>query len=183
MSATAPHPVGEVLGYQDRLPFAWLPASAVRSRADLMDEAQRVLVACAMLEETRRRSDESSPLEADVDRLHLKMDLVLEMLGNLLSAQLARPAPQPLWLSSQGVLWLEHGPCPAAGSQGLVSIHLHAALPRPLLLPAVILHAGGGETSARFDGLNEACQSELERHVFLRHRRAIAINHRSSPGR
>ena len=173
-----PPAAGETLGYQDRMPVCWRAAGADDpTRAELLDEAQRVLMACCVLEEARRRgSDDEDAVSAEIDRLHLKMNLALEMLGSLLAAQQPRPAPQPLWLSAEGVLWLQSPPVslPAEGAQGLVSIHLHRALARPLVLPAVIRHAGGGEISARFEGLSQACQSELERHVFLRHRRAIA---------
>lgn len=167
--------LGEVLGYQTRLPLSWTSASAgTAALPQLMEEAQRVLATCSMLEETRRRGENDDALESEIDRLHQKTNLVLEMLGTLLSVQQARPAPHPLWLSAEGVLWLQHDPTITAGASGLLSIHLHRALPAPLVLPAEIRHSGHGEISARFTGLSEHCQSELERHVFLRHRRAIA---------
>jgi hypothetical protein len=39
---------------------------------------------------------------------------------------------------------------------------------------ALIRHSGGGEISASFADIGPACRSDLERHVFLRHRRAVA---------
>lgn len=175
MSAIAANSVNEVLGYQDRLPLSWRPASAEDpSHQELFDDAHRVLMACATLEEARRRSDDEDTVEVEIDRLHMKMNLVLEMLGSLLAAQQQRPPALPVWLSAEGLLWLQHDDSIVAGTEGLVSIYLHRSLPRPLVLPARIQHAGGGEISARFEGLTSNCQSDLERHVFLRHRRAIA---------
>jgi hypothetical protein len=183
MSAVIQAPPGEILGYQDRLPLSWrMPAEDDPQPAELLDEAQRVLDACAMLEETRHRGDDDDPVRAELERLHHKVNLTLEMLGSLLSARQPRPPAHPIWLSAEGLLWLGSDDRIAAGDRGLISLHLHRLLPRPLLLPAVIRHSGGGEISARFDPLNASCRSELERHVFLRHRRAVAGS-RSPHGR
>jgi hypothetical protein len=165
----------EVLGYQERLPLAWrLCADDDPPAAELQEDAQRVLDACAMLEETRRRVDDDNPLQVEMDRLHHKVNLALEMMGSLLSAGQQRPSPVPLWLSAEGLLWLATDQTLSAGDRVLVSIHLHRLLPRPLVLPALIRHSGGGEISASFADIGPACRSDLERHVFLRHRRAVA---------
>jgi hypothetical protein len=183
MNLSAAHTVSETLGYQDRLPLLWRAAGADDpTRAEIMDEAQRVLMTCSMLEENRRRSEDEGAVEAEIDRLHTKMNLVLEMLGGLLAVHQPRPPPLPLWLSADGVLWLSQDDSIVSGASGFVAIHLHRSLPRPLVLPAPIEHSGGGEIKARFEDLSGACRSELERHVFLRHRRAVAGS-RSPPGR
>lgn len=167
--------VGDRVYYSDCLPLAWLPdGTDPRPNTQLMDDAQRLLSTCAMLEETRHRNEDSNGVEAEIERLQQKLNLVLEMVGALVVAQQARPAPVPVSLSSEGLLWLGDAANLNTGSSGLVCLHLHRALVQPLVLPATIVHAGGGEISARFQRLNPACQSELERHVFLRHRRAIA---------
>lgn len=183
MTATAQHSVSEVLGYQDRLPLSWRPVSPEDpSHTELFEEAHRVLAACAILEEARRRRDDEGSVEVELDRLHMKVNIVIDMLGSLIAAGLPRPPALPVWMSAEGLLWLQTDESIIAGTEGLVSVHLHRSLPRPLVLPARIQHSGGGEISARFEHLTHACQSELERHVFLRHRRAVAGS-RTPPNR
>ncbi len=176
MPSILPVPQVEGLSYQDRLPLSWMMLDAPLDTAlldSLNDDNVRVLNAEAVLQENRRaRSEESSPLEAEIDRLHLKINLLLDMVGGLASGQRPRPAPCDVRLSAFGLQWrcdrLPHG------SRALLSLHLHRATATPLRLPAVIQTLDDGSVFARFEQLDESCHSALERHVFLHHRRAVA---------
>ena len=164
------------LSYRDRIPLACLALATAPTPAELahwQDHNLRLLAALALLEERPRRGDADEPLSLEVERLHLKFDLLLEMLAVLLRQQQPLPPPRSVRIAPEGIVWQTDGR-EEAGSPVLLQLHLHPGLPSPLLWPAQLLAADAGETSARLLPRGEACAAALERHVFTRHRRSVA---------
>lgn len=167
--------------YEAALPLVWTPlgdAPGGLRREQYNDDNLRVLAAVAVLDETRGPtvSDEASAIDAEIGRLNQKLNLVIDLLGFLLAQQAATPPPARVRLSWQGAVFVG---VPALGSSGLLSLGLHRSVPQPFIWPARISHVDGEERHARFAPFGDALQTALERHVFLRHRRAIAGNRRS----
>lgn len=163
-----------MLAYATRLPLHWeaLPAPLPPAeRERLAAEAARLLNAHAALVETRKLADDAEPLALEVERLHLKLDLMMEALALLTHAR--GPQAATLTLSAESLRWQTLTP-PPEGSLGIVRLHLHPALPRPLSLPASVHAFGAGEVLLQFDLPPETGRAELERHVFLQHRREVA---------
>ncbi len=170
-------PFAEVLGYRDRLPLALTPLAAVPDEAQLahwQDHNLRVLAAAALLEERHRRLETNEPLEAEIERLHQKFDLMLELLGAVLRQQQPLPPARALRLTRDGLTWADPAPEVGEGRVVLLDIHLHPGLPAPLLWPATIVSSHLDHSSARLLPLGSACEAALERHVFTRHRRSVA---------
>lgn len=170
-------PPGEGPAYNDRLPLRWLPLAELPagSEAERLAEANtRVLTAVALLEEHHQLPDEPSQTELELHRIHNKLNLLLELVGSFLQLQALRPEPVAVCLSWRGLSWASGGDDPAAGSVGLVELHLNPALPLPLRWPARIVAGGSGEVVAEFAPVPEYCQMALERHVFKHHRRKVA---------
>lgn len=163
-----------LLSYQDCLPLAWLPQPVSEPNPQvqaLCGGNAQVLAAVLAVEEHGGRSgtpDEETPIDREVARLHRKLDLLVEMVGSLLSAQTARPSAIPLELSSRELKWLGANP-PQAG-EGVIEIHLHRSVAHPLRLAAQSL--GGGRIA--FLPMDETTAAALETHVFLHHRRSVA---------
>lgn len=176
----APVGLDGVLGYLDRIPLGWRPLPAMPTAVEQLhwhDHNLRLLTAAALLDERPRRADPDEPVTAEIERLHHKMDLVLEMLSALL--QQARPLPPVVAarITPAGIRW-QSGEAPAAGSLVLLEVHLHPGLASPLLWPARV----DGSGDALFEPIGEACALEMERYVFVRHRRSVA-DARSPAGR
>lgn len=168
--------LGEGIGYRDTLPLRWVPLDAlpVGPEAERLAETNaRLLTAVALLEEHSQLADEPTQTELELQRIHLKLNLLLELVGNFLQLQTPRPQPLALHLSWHGAAWAASGPGPAVGASGLLELHLCPFLPQPLRWPARIVAVAAGEVSAEFDAVPDFCQTALERHVFQRHRRAI----------
>lgn len=174
MSAPAPGVVSEAA-----LPLHW-QAREPSSEGAVCEEAQHLLQACMVLEEGRHRSEDGDAASAEIERLHVKMNLVLDVLAGLLAQQSPRPPALPVQLSAEQVVWVAATEPPATGECGWVSLYLHPLLPRPIRLPAVVTQVQGREVCARFESLTPGTQALLERYVFHHHRRAIA--ERRSPG-
>jgi hypothetical protein len=167
------------LAYEDLLPVAFRPLAKpldLPAIAALTDRNVRMLQVCAVLEEqgALEKKDDSSPHAADILRLEVKVNLLLDLVGQLLAAQLPRPAPALVRFNAIGALWKAAAP-PRAGQQGLLEIWLRDSLPRPLTLPANVTQvAADGHVKATFVPPGEATADLLEKLAFRRHRRQVA---------
>lgn len=173
---TAKEHTGEGIGYRDTLPLRWVPLDAFPAGPEaerLAESNARLLTAVATLEEHAQLGDEPSQTELELQRMHFKLNLLLELFGNYLQQHAPRPAAAALRLSWRGISWAAAGAAPQAGAIGMVELYLSPILPQPLRWPARIVAAAAGETAAEFEAVPEYCQAALERHVFQRHRREV----------
>lgn len=172
---------GDALGCEERLPIAFdagaAPAPGSSSRAAML------LRALAVMEDgSEVERDEADPQGAELARIEAKLDLVLALLGAVAAAR--SPA-----LPQVAMRWSRLGvrlrlPAPPAAAHGVLHVHLDPRLPQPLELPVRLVGTEpvGAEHLAwmRFEGLDAPLEAALERHVFRRHRRAVAEARRQS---
>ena len=97
----------EELAYQDVLPVAWRPLPDELDpdlAAAYTDGNIRVLQACAALEEhsTGEKPEENSPHAADLLRIELKINLLLDLVGKILASSHPRPKPLPIRFNALG---------------------------------------------------------------------------------
>ncbi len=182
-AAAASGPLEEALSFKALLVVQWTPLAELpdSSTLDLYhDENLRLLGIVSLLNEQRSSfvgSEDANTLEGEVARLHQKMNLVADLMATLISQLLPGAAPVAAQLSSLGLCWR----AAAEGDLGLLSLRLHNSVPQPFVWPARRIASHDGWQQAQFEPLGEACQAALERHVFLHHRRAIAVKRRPLP--
>jgi hypothetical protein len=166
------------LACEDMLPVAWEPLPRPRDpfAQALADDSNLLLLqACVAVEErpVRDGKEETAPLFAEMARIELKLNLVLQMLGEVVRrghpAALAR-----VRFNSLGASWWPKGAPPQAGSRGALRIQLRGALPQMLDLPGEVSGCESGEVRIRFDQVSDAIAELLGRLIFLRHRRHLA---------
>jgi hypothetical protein len=176
-------PAGEWISYHDELPLTCEPCGEldVARIEHLHDRNLRTLATVGTLEERRKRGEQAGAAELEIERLHHKVDLLLDLTATLLRLQLRLPEPVALRLSREGVCWHHAGAPPALGARVQVSIHLHPCAVNPLTWPATIIRIAGDEVCARFDELGEAQSAALEKHVFMHHRRSVAGSRQPAP--
>lgn len=168
---------GEGLSYRDRLPLRWVELATLPSGLEaerLAETNARLLTSVALLEEHLKSSDEPSATELELQRIHHKLNLLLELVGGFLNAQSPRPEPVSLRLSWRGVQWEGAAELPRVGAIGLVEIHPSRVLPQALRWPARIVASSPAGVAADFEPMADFCQAALERHVFQHHRREVA---------
>ncbi len=169
----------EKLAYEDLLPVRWRPQEQPVDDVTahhLAERNVRVLQACDALEErgALEKSDDESPHSADLMRLDFKLNLLLDLAGQLLAASQPRVAPVHIRLNAMGASWKTDAP-PALGNQGLLEVVIRDIVVQPLNLPAeVVAGAAPGEARVRFTCLGEVVADHIEKLVFRRHRRKIA---------
>jgi hypothetical protein len=170
----------EELAFQDVLPVVWrqMPNSADRDMAAGFSERNlQVLQAWDAMDEHGPvdKPDEAAPYAADIMRLDLKINLLLDMVGQLLAANRPRPTAVPVRFNALGGMWRGTAPLPEAGQQGVAEIYLHDALVQPLRLPGRVTNVTpDGQVKVRFAPVGEAVADLIEKLAFRRHRRQIA---------
>ena len=169
----------EELAFQDVLPVIWrqMPNPADRDMAaGFMERNLQVLQAWdAMDEHAVDKPDENAPYAADIMRLDLKINLLLDMVGQLLAANRPRPSAVPVRFNALGGMWRGMAPLPEAGEQGVAEIYLHDCLAQPLRLPGRVTNVTpDGQVKVRFAPVGESVADLIEKLAFRRHRRQIA---------
>jgi hypothetical protein len=167
------------LAYQDMLPVGWRPlakAPDLPTVTHMADSNVRILQVCAAIEEQGavEKKDEKSPHSADLMRLEVKMNLMLDLMGQLLAAAKPRPPATVIRFNALGAVWkstTQH----RVGEQGLLDIYLRDSLPQPLTVIANITHVSAdGQVRAAFSPPGEAASDLIEKLAFRRHRRQVA---------
>lgn len=167
------------LAYEDVLPVGWRPLPKpleLAAVAALTERNVRTLLVCATIEEQGpvEKAEEKALHSADLQRLEVKMNLVLELMGQLLAAQQSRPAAVPIRFNALGAVWQSASP-PPNGAQGLLDIHLRECLAQPLTLIANVTQVSpDGKVRVAFTPPGEATADLIEKLAFRRHRRHVA---------
>ncbi|MEJ0007521.1 MAG: PilZ domain-containing protein [Steroidobacteraceae bacterium] len=165
------------LAYEEVLPVTWTPLAGTLDAAvaaGFTERNVRLLQALAAVEDhgVSDKPDESAP---DLTRLDFKINLLLDLVGQLLVANRPRPAPVAIRFNAQGAVWQAPAPLPQAGSQGVAEIHLRDFLAQPLRLVGTLTAVSSeGEVKARFAPVGDSLADLLERLIFRHHRRQVA---------
>jgi hypothetical protein len=170
----------EELAYEDVLPVAWrrfpepMDPAVIGSYAD---RNLRVLQAVSALEEhgPAEKTDENAPYSAEIQRLDLKVNLLLEMMGALLTASQPRPRTAAIRFNALGGVWQAAAPFPEMGTQGVLEIYLRNCIAEPLRMVGRVASVGpDGRVKLRFIPPGEHVADLLEKLAFRKHRRQVA---------
>jgi len=177
-------PLAEGIVYEDDLPVGWrtideFPIDAQLEHINHSNES--FLKSFASLEENptlrHELDDDRTDYAQELVRLDLKINLLLDLVGHVLSRQLELPMPVRVRMNSRGLEWFGSG-LPSVGNRVLLALYLHPRYPRPLELPGFIIAGGGLDQGAsakiRFYGLSDSMRESLEKLIFRYHRRKVA---------
>ncbi|HTP39000.1 MAG TPA: PilZ domain-containing protein [Steroidobacteraceae bacterium] len=180
--------LNDELACHDVLPVSWQALDTLPAPFRLagIDESNTLLLqACVAMEEhpMRDKNEELGPLAAELARLDFKLNVVLQLLGRLVTRDQSVPAVN-VTFNAQGASWTPAGPLPGIerGKLGLLRIQLRSSLPQPLEIPAEVLAVQQDEVKVAFVHVAESATELLQRLAFLRHRRYVA-EARKSRGR
>ncbi|MFT3907080.1 MAG: PilZ domain-containing protein [Steroidobacteraceae bacterium] len=173
------------LACHDVLPVVWRPQDPPDpfQQAGLDDNNLQLLQACVAVEEypqPRDTGEELGPLAAELARLDFKLNLTLQLLGQLVNREALPPAGE-VTFNSVGATWVPRQSLSTAipGSSGILRIQLRSSLPQLLELPAQIVSVKPAEAKVRFTHVSQPVAELLQRLAFLRHRRSVAEGRKS----
>lgn len=168
------------LAYADVLPLRWVPLAGpldVERAAALIDQNLRVLQTFAAMEDSAQveKPDEDSPHSADLQRIEFKVNLLLDLVGQILAREQPRPELLPLRFNARGAMWQAHEATPAVGSHGVLEIYLRESLLQPLRIPGTVASIEAARrVKVDFDAVGEPVADCIEKLAFRRHRRQVA---------
>ena len=170
----------EELAYEDVLPVSWRRLPEPYDPALIggyADRNLRALQALSALDEHGQieKPDENAPHSADILRLDMKVNLLLDMVGALLVASRPRPRPTSVRFNALGAVWQAPTPHPELGSQGVFEIYLRDCIAEPLRMFGRISSVGpDGRVKIRFVPPGDHIADLLEKLAFRKHRRQVA---------
>ncbi|APZ42999.1 PilZ domain-containing protein [Acidihalobacter ferrooxydans] len=180
--------LGDRIVYRGRLPLMWTSAQAEPTQADLatMNETNATLlkVFLALDEMPTESADGNSELQQAYFRLDAKLNLLLDLIGEMLTRQKALPAVHDFALSELGLVWFEKNAQtrPAEGGENAyVELYLKPDFPRPVRfftrLGIKAASDQGVQLAGRFSGMSEEVRDALAKLIFRQHRRMVANRH------
>ncbi len=172
----------EELAYEDILPLRWRAASGQVSevfRRSCDEGNLKILQAAAAIEEhvqpEKSKADDHSQYHADIVRMDMKINLLLDMVGQLLAAQQPRPDAMSIRFNKLGAVWQHKGTPPTLQAAGLLEIYLRECVAEPLRLIGQVVSIGqDGRVKIKFDPMGQVVSDLIEKLAFRRHRRQVA---------
>ncbi len=172
------------LALHDFLPLAWEP-SPLSDPAELEhynQETARALQALALFEEAPKEiSTDAIPKGQELLHLEAKVDVLLSLVTRLVSQQQGLPKRHNTVLRADSLEWTGPGAEQArTGDTGVIVIYPNPLLPMPFRLAGRVVstveRAGIKWRLTRFENLSPLVSVGLEKLVFRRHRRQVAIS-------
>lgn len=173
------------LALHENLPFLWEP-SPLTEPAELercSQETARALQALALFEEAPREplADAGHHQGQELAHLEAKVDVLLSLVTRLVADRHGSPEPHNTVLRADSLEW--SGPVAervVPGDTGIAVLYPNAMLPLAFRLPARVAgiteRSGSRWILARFDHIPSPVQVGLEKLIFRRHRRQIALS-------
>lgn len=174
------------LVFEGHLPLAWGIIDSLPGTAELEKQSYgnvEILKILSLLDMPLGESGEDTPdtKSQDIARLDLKVNMLLELVGQLFIQQQLMPDAQHLILTPDSLSWQADK---KLDLDDLLQIELYCSLkyPRPLRLYGQVNHMNaqstGWQIKVTFQALGEALEEALESFIFVHHRRAIAQRRR-----
>lgn len=128
-------------------------------------------------ERTQEPGDDRDESAQELIRIEQRLNLVIELLGQVLSHALNLPPVAPCMLSRETLEWSALD-APEPGEYVRLAVFLHANYPKPLILfgqVTQVLHSAGmNRVTVQLDRLSEPVGDWLDRLIFRSHRRHVA---------
>lgn len=132
-------------------------------------------------ERTQEPADDRDEAAPELVRIEQRLNLVIELLGQVLSQSLDLPSAAPCILGRTTFEWSGHD-TPVPGEVVRLALFLHAHYPKPLVLFGQVTQVVRGVTTSQVNvqlaPLNESVGDWLDRLIFRAHRRRVALARR-----
>lgn len=171
--------VADGLSFRSLIPVRWHAIDADPRHAGSVDRRNVDLLGKLMAIENGAADNGPADPECsnEIRRLHLKMDFLIGLVSDLISANSPLPETRRVMVCPDSVEWYDPDP-PEAGAEVEVALYLSDKYPLPLRLRAtvecVVKAANEWMVSATWAPMPEPLADAFERLIFLHHRRAVA---------
>lgn len=177
--------LGQALSLHGRLPVKWSYCASLDDifLAQLNESNKETFQLLNTLERVQldERESVADPVQSELKQLDNKVELILDLLVRLFGRQLDIPEPSSIVLTNSALSW-ECPQAPAPDRMMMVELYLNPRYPQAVkFLGQVSTNSPPSEASwihMDFVGLDESVRHALEKFIFRRHRRNIAVSRR-----
>lgn len=172
------------LVYRDNISLTWknIDFEPDANHLALVNESNEIFLrSVAAIGELPQEAaqEDTSALGQELARIDLKLNLLLDLVGQLVYQQSPIPAATtPVTLTAHSISW-EADNLPALGSTVFMQIYVQRGTPKPLSFYGKVVgdenSRRAGRASAQFVGLSDSVVSGLDKLIFRHHRRAVAF--------
>jgi hypothetical protein len=189
MSEQGEDSLGSGLVLEEYLPITWAaqnaPLDPIRI-AGLQSASERVMNTVLALEDSAPEIVDEFPGKAsELQRLDFKVNLLLDLVGQVVAHQLSLPPRAAVRLGADRIEWNSANP-PAAGQMVVVQVYLNLRFPRPVNLLARVQSVSatpkGSIVRAVFESMEKSLKETLEKLIFRSHRRQVASHKQHGGG-
>lgn len=181
--------LGTAVIYSDILPFEWGSTHDLNEEgiARLNFENDECLRHLLLLDDYLQEGGDEDEVYPGLARIELKVNLLLDLMGQLLARQTLFPPKKSVRIAGTGIEWIDQSindDFPILNQLGVIKIYLNSSYPRCLKLPCKIasysVESEGNKLVGTFEHINQGVRSQLEKWIFRRHRRVIAQERRNT---
>lgn len=161
--------------YEELLPINSEPVDVLPGDGHLaqINESNEWLLRANLSLNDKPDIEESNEASAEIQRLDLKLNLVLSLIGEVLAKQLDIPSATEAKLTAHSLQWQGEQQY-QTGNLLRLSVYINAELPKSLQLYGRVVSSDVEWTEVEFIGVNQAVKDWLEKLIFRHHRRTIA---------
>lgn len=171
-------PGAEGLAYSDNISVDW---QAVDNAPDsnhiaMVNESNELFLrTVAAIGEfpKEKSSDLSAEMHQEIARIDSKLNLLLDLVGQLIYQAGQVPETAPARITSTHIEW-QGEQLPQAGSHVFIKAYIQRGTPKPLCFYGTVESSGGNTARVVYSGLSETVQAWLEKLIFRHHRRTVA---------
>ena len=172
-----------MIDYEDRLELAWEADDGADEREAARREAANlaVLTGVTAVEEgsSVRLREEQPELYHELERINARLDLLMDLVGRLLSERRAQGRTRRVKVAVEQVTFAAEADEAQPGQAGRLQLFLHSSVPEPLILVGRIVadsRDDEGRRWARFQPypMGGRLLDALGQLVFRHHRRMVA---------
>ncbi|MEZ5529433.1 MAG: PilZ domain-containing protein [Porticoccaceae bacterium] len=173
-----PAPAAAGLSYTDNMSIAWkvVDFTPGDSHLALVNESNEAFLKAvsAISEFSRETSDTAGGLSHELNRLDLKLNLLLDLVGQLIYKQLEIPSTSLVTVTSSEVIWSADR-LPTSVDTLFVQLYIQRGTPKPLSFYGRVVAVVDGKARVQLIGLSESVQQWLDKLIFRHHRREVAF--------
>ncbi len=161
------------------LPLTWriIDAAEVPSLARQFNAHNEDVLRVLQLVETSSSGELREEGGGELHRIEAKLDMLVGMLSELLASRVPLPAPVPGQLNAESITLVSTDPIADQGAVLALDVFLNPRLMRPLCFVARVDTVTDADSGFRvrleFLELAASVREELERQIFLLHRREL----------
>lgn len=176
-------PFFDGLVYEARVPLVWryLELRPDEKQIVFANTANEQLLRLITSLSEKPQEAVDGEFHAELERIDLKITVLLDMASHIIRDQLNLPAPEPVRMDARGAEWTTANP-PETKRLLNAKVYIDPELPRPLEFFGLCQVSEltdpaqrGARVRMRFIRVGQAVADELEKFIFRQHRKEIAM--------